>query len=339
MLGYLIKEGNASGSRAGDVAVAPTPVTTVYEKPKERVLFFPERDANPFFHLMEALWMLAGRNDVAFLEFYNRRMKDFSDDGKTFHGAYGYRWRNHFGGDQISLVIDLLKNNPRTRRAVIQMWDCSTDLRGLEHGKDVPCNLVVTPWIDIEKSALNMTVFCRSNDIIWGAAGANAVHFSILQEYLASMFHLDVGVYYQISNNFHAYEPLFTDLLVHIADMTPEINEYSVGSVQTTPIVTDPGTFDEELFRFMNWHDIKTDYKTRPQQAIVDKEWKNKFFPEVAIPMALAYFIFRSKDPDRWEKISPLLGGGSSTNDWLYASWHWMQRHTREKDNGTPTTQ
>jgi hypothetical protein len=53
--------GIESDSRAGRVLVMQTPVTSVYRNPCERVLMDPLRDANPFFHLMESLWMLAGR--------------------------------------------------------------------------------------------------------------------------------------------------------------------------------------------------------------------------------------------------------------------------------------
>ena len=55
----LLKEGVEEPSRNGLVLVMPTPVTTVYQRPQERVVFSPERNANPFFHLMESLWMLA----------------------------------------------------------------------------------------------------------------------------------------------------------------------------------------------------------------------------------------------------------------------------------------
>ena len=57
-------------TRNGEVYRSKTPVTTVYEKPKERVLFWEERDANPFFHFMEGLWMLTGRNDLEFVKRY-----------------------------------------------------------------------------------------------------------------------------------------------------------------------------------------------------------------------------------------------------------------------------
>ena len=50
-----------------------------------------------------------------------------------------------------------------------------------------------------------MTVCCRSNDIIWGTYGTNAVHFSMLQEYLAARLNAQLGVYRHISDSFHAY--------------------------------------------------------------------------------------------------------------------------------------
>ena len=90
-------------SRAGEVMEFPTPVTTVYKNPTERVLFEELRDANPFFHFMESLWMLAGRNDLAYVEQYNKRMREYSDDGVELHGAYGYRWINVRG----QLIKDL----------------------------------------------------------------------------------------------------------------------------------------------------------------------------------------------------------------------------------------
>ena len=51
-----------------------------------------------------------------------------------------------------------------------------------------------------------MTVCNRSNDMIWGAYGANAVHMSILMEYVAVAVNAPMGSYYQISDSFHIYE-------------------------------------------------------------------------------------------------------------------------------------
>ena len=127
-------------------------------------------------------------------------MKNFSDDGKVFNAAYGHRWRKHFGTDQLLDVINLLKQDISTRQAVIQMWDVE-DL--VKDTCDKACNTQLI--FDTRNNKLNMTVFNRSNDVWWGAYGANAVHFSFLQEVIARAIDYPLGEYRQVSNNFHLY--------------------------------------------------------------------------------------------------------------------------------------
>ena len=88
-------------TRNGAALEFPTPVMTTYTDSRERVLFYPQRDANPYFHFMESLWMLAGRNDVEWISQFNGRINTYSDDGEHFHGAYGFRWREWFTKDQL----------------------------------------------------------------------------------------------------------------------------------------------------------------------------------------------------------------------------------------------
>ena len=110
-------------TRNGPALVYPEIVTTTYRHPEERVLFDPQRDANPIFHLMESIWMIAGRKDVRFVKQFNKNMENFSDNKVDFNAAYGWRWRQHFGHDQLLDVIELLRKDPDTRQAVVQMWD------------------------------------------------------------------------------------------------------------------------------------------------------------------------------------------------------------------------
>src|SRR5437667_129280 len=121
-LQWLLAAGVEENSRNGPVLVSPEPVMVTYTRPQERVLFSPLRDANPFFHLMEALWMLAGRNDVEWPAYFASNMRNYSDDGKIFHGAYGYRWRKAMSFDQLALIARELKANSESRRCVLQMW-------------------------------------------------------------------------------------------------------------------------------------------------------------------------------------------------------------------------
>ena len=216
-------------SRNGPVIVLPEPLTSVYERPWERVLFHPGRDANPFFHLMEALWMLDGGEDIAFVADYNKRMKEFSDDGVTLNGAYGYRWRYHFEKDQLLYVIEMLSRDPTTRRAVLGMWDPLDDLGS--SSKDIPCNTHI--YFRAHGHLLDMTVCCRSNDAVWGAYGANVVHFSILHEAVARAAGFSQGRMYQISNNFHIYERHWPLLNIPVV-----LNDYYKGQDITLPLFT-----------------------------------------------------------------------------------------------------
>lgn len=215
-------------SRAGATLSAPFPVTTLYSNPTERMLFDPVRDANPFFHIFEGIWMLAGRNDVAWISQFNSNMVNFSDDGHTFHGTYGFRWREHFGVDQIKFIIKELIRNPETRRAVLAMWDPNADLAKIKDGLDVPCNTTI--YFTVRNGGLEMTVCCRSNDIVWGCYGANAVHMSMLHEFVAQATGLPVGAYYQISNDWHVYEKHFQ----FIGKVPPEREPYPEGHFAIT---------------------------------------------------------------------------------------------------------
>lgn len=189
-------------SRNGEVFSIPDPVIFGLSNPRNRVITDPIRDANPFFHVMEFVWMMAGSNDIKWIAQFNRRMMDFSDDGYTQHAAYGHRWRGYFGYDQIKKAIRLLKHNVHDRRVVVQMWDPETDLG--HKGKDVPCNTQL--MFRVLDGKLNMTVTNRSNDLIWGAMGSNVVHFTMLQELISQATDIPLGKYYVVSNNLHIYK-------------------------------------------------------------------------------------------------------------------------------------
>lgn len=196
--------GIMEASRNGRVLVAPGPVITEYSEPRERLLMDRLRDANPFFHLFEAIWMLAGRRDVKFVSQFAEQISAYSDNGEVFHGAYGHRWINHFEFDQLDAIMAELQIDPTSRRIVLSMWDPKADLELSQKGKkDLPCN--THAYFGVRDGALNMTVCNRSNDMVWGAYGANAFHFSFLQEFMSLAMSLRTGTYCQISNNFHAY--------------------------------------------------------------------------------------------------------------------------------------
>lgn len=208
VLRTLQQTGIQSPSRNGPVVRFPGPVCLEYVNPRRRLLTDPTRDANPFFHLFETMWMFGGLSELEPLLVYNKEMAQYSDDGKNLRGtAYGHRWRNYQAwGDQLHKAVDTLLVNPDDRRVVITMWD---PMELGKKGKDFACNLQVLfstrPPQDSGRYTLDMTVTNRSNDLIYGAMGSNMFHFSMLLEYVASHVKMDVGTYYQFSNNLHLY--------------------------------------------------------------------------------------------------------------------------------------
>lgn len=275
-------------SRNGPVLAFPEPVTTVYERPRQRVLFSHKRRANPVFHFLESLWMLAGRNDVGFPATFVKNMKSFTDDGATYHGAYGHRWRRWFGHDQLHWIIEELRRDPDSRRAVLQMWDGAKDpVAVASRGKDVPCNTAI--YFDLRDGRLNMLVSCRSNDVVWGCYGANAVHMSVLQEYIAHALGVPMGVYRQMSNDLHVYlERNDRASLAALADDCERWNYYSFSQDMDVPMFD--GTIreiDDDIYRFFSWFDVDG------VPAMVDKMppngFKTNLFRSVLFPMLRAW--------------------------------------------------
>lgn len=325
---YLLNEGIEEQSRNGPVLVAPGPVCTVYPHPLRHVLLSPVRDANPFFHLMESLWMLAGNKDLGWLTFFNSKYASYSDDGLTVWGAYGWRWRSFFGWDQIERIVEELKANPDSRRCVLAMWNASNvmfdaalkwrntasdDFFVATHGgKDVPCNTQV--YVDARGGVLNITVCCRSNDIIWGAYGANAVHFSMLAVYLALRIGIPVGEYRQFSNNFHLYTDTFDRTkLERMSDESALLHNSDYGGFEDTT----GRDFDLDLAGFM----VGTEY-AGDSQLLERDEFATPFFAYVCVPAFNAWLAHKRKEP-----TSAMARAQSIQHeDWQLACTQWLER-------------
>jgi thymidylate synthase len=303
-------------SRNGPVLVFNMPVATCYLRPDQRVMFWPERDANPFFHLYESFWMLHGCQDAARVAAFVARMGTFSDDGVTLHGAYGYRWRSWFQHDQLAWAIKRLKANRDDRRVVIGMWDAGEDPKVADAGgKDVPCNTHI--YVNVNnRGELDITVCCRSNDMVWGAYGANAVHFSMLQEYLAAAIGVPMGRYYQISNNMHVYKKVLTDELLSIANEGRGLpSPYANVDVAPYALLGD-GTPPEQLLE-----DIGLFIDDGATIGL-----RSKFMRRVFVPMCMAHEHYRkTQGLDRYNGALEILEQ-CKASDWRRAGSEWITR-------------
>lgn len=352
-IAMLTEEGREEPSRAGPVLVMPCPVTTVYARPRERVLFSPLRDANPFFHLAESLWMLAGRRDAAFLnnfvgDFGERFAEPSLNNLGHIHDAYGYRWRHQLGFDQLNEVVKQLTEKPESRQAVIQMWDAtnypddmsvwheaSDDLCG--EWRTRPCNThaylrirssfppVGAPGVMVDP-VLDLTVLCRSNDIWWGAYGANACHFSILQEYLAARLDVGAGTMYQVSNNYHVYRVQLDQLAERRKKSSVHTlldNRYFV-DMQPAPLVHDAESFDEEVRLLLEaYEQVQAGGDTEEPDSMLGN-FLNPFLTLTVWPVLMAHRHRRGAPGESQSWLEQI-----EAPDWRTAATEWIARRTR----------
>jgi hypothetical protein len=259
-------------TRNGVARVLPHPALLVLHSPNYRVIGCPIRNANPFFHVMEVVWMFAGQNNVEWLRQFNSRIDTFAN-GDIMHGAYGNRWFEQWG-DQVEHIIETLQKNPSSRQLVLQMWDPMTD--NAPHWKDRPCNTHI--YFRVRDKKLEMTVCNRSNDVVWGMFGANIVHMTYLQEFVAIASGLKLGNYYVFTNNLHFYTTLYPQGKRIWDNIVEGPNPYPC---DTFPILTryeDPHAFRQQCRDFVagRFHNIVSPWLLR-----------------VAAPM---YHAYREKD-------------------------------------------
>jgi hypothetical protein len=269
---------------------------------------------------MEAMWMLAGRDDGAFLDFYIKDFsKRFGKDG-VIMDAYGQRWKYGNRYNQLDEIIAQLRNDPTTRQCVLQMWGAGRD--DLRAYSAKPCNLVAT--FRVVAGRLDMSVFNRSNDVIWGCCGANAVHFPLLQEYIAARLEVEMGHYWQISTNLHLYTAHLEVMENRISRIDGKENEFSdylrdeSDYEETQPLVKWPRTFDEELLEVMRF----IDEMHKGNLEIYDGSITNPFLSQVVLRMAMAHYLHKNGAvADALDIVESV-----PADDWRTAGEQWINR-------------
>lgn len=306
--------GKPQQSRNGPVVTALDPVILTIKRPNERVLFDADRDCNPFFHLMEFVWMLAGCRDVGFIEYYNKGYRKYAEADGTVHGAYGYRWRRHFGFDQIKTVIAHIKSDPKSRRAVLSMWSPEEDLTFHAGPKlawnDVPCNTHIyfrTRWDDTGREYLDMTVCNRSNDMFWGMLGANVVHMTYLHELVARGCNMNMGFYRVFTNNLHAYVEM------------PGFEKIWNRTVLPYDPYQKEVTSQPLLVGYETVEDLMTDAVHFVYGS--GEKLRTYWFKQVALPMRVAWEDRKSLQGDGIRFINQI-----TATDWRLACQEWVQR-------------
>lgn len=195
----VLRRGVRESTRVGGVLTVPCPVMVVMTNPRDRWLSLSGRNSNPFYFLADTAWVLNQQNDLASLTKYLPRIGEYSDDGETLDGmAYGHRLKGQLEQLYHLAESDNIRGN---RRVVVTMYH-SHDIFG--DGNSIPCNTQL--MFREVGGALNLYVTNRSNDLVWGALGANSVCFSYIQEAVAHLAGLEVGTYTLFTKDLHVYD-------------------------------------------------------------------------------------------------------------------------------------
>ncbi len=158
-----------------------------------------EIKGTPYSCLGELCWYLARSKQLEFIYYYIPKYCE-SADGDEIFGGYGPRLFQWEGLTQLVSIIDILRNRPDSRQAVIQLFD-GHDLLG-DH-RDVPCTCTLQFLKRANK--LHMIVNMRSNDAYLGLPH-DFFCFTMLQEILAKSLSVELGTYKHSVGSLHLYE-------------------------------------------------------------------------------------------------------------------------------------
>lgn len=229
--------------------------------PRNRIITSPTRNVNYGFAVGELCWYIRGDNDLHTMQYYNKRMSQFSNDGQTINSAYGYRmFKARWTFDsQFDMILQELKADPDSRRAVMHINETS-DLRDAltwEGGsKDVPCTMSLQLLIRNRK--LHMHVLMRSNDVVWGMP-YDVFSFTCLQEiFLYKLQELgvpvdDLGEYHHTAGSLHVYDTHFD--MAHKVSKEPDV-EVAPMKPFTLKSIENLALEDEPSIRNDSWADF-----------------------------------------------------------------------------------
>ena len=145
------------------------------------------------------------------LEQYRLEMLDGILDFEVERGNWAYTYHQRYA-DQMPFIIEELKRNPSSRRAVMLVRDKASDM-----GSDDPACLQHIQYF-IRDGKLSCKVLFRSNDAA-KAAFMNAFALILLQQRIAEALDVPVGDYTHRANSFHCYEKDFDLLAGYVAQI------------------------------------------------------------------------------------------------------------------------
>lgn len=154
--------------------------------------------------IYELLWFLNGDTNIKYLNDNKVRIWDeWADENGDLGNIYGYQWRswpapNGESVDQISQIIDSIKNNPDSRRHIVSAWNVA-DIKNMALP---PCHILFQFYVADGK--LSCQLYQRSADIFLGVP-FNIASYAILLKMVAQATGLEAHEFVHTLGDAHIY--------------------------------------------------------------------------------------------------------------------------------------
>ncbi len=154
--------------------------------------------------IYELLWFLKGDTNAHYLQEHGVRIwNEWADEDGNLGHIYGYQWRSwpdYQGGhiDQITEVINQIKNNPDSRRMIVSAWNVA-DLKNMNLP---PCHILFQFYVANGK--LSCQLYQRSADTFLGVP-FNIASYSLLTMMVAQVCGLQPGDFVYTTGDTHIY--------------------------------------------------------------------------------------------------------------------------------------
>jgi len=193
--------------------------------------------------IYELLWFLKGETNISYLKENGVSIWDeWADENGELGPVYGYQWRSWPGRngetiDQISGLIDQIKNNPDSRRLIVTAWNPSD----VEKMALPPCHCLFQFYVSNGK--ISCQLYQRSADIFLGVP-FNIASYALLTMMIAKILKLEIGEFVHTFGDAHLYSNHF--------DQAKEQLQRDFKELPKMRIISDPESiFDFEFEDFV----------------------------------------------------------------------------------------
>lgn len=154
--------------------------------------------------IYELLWFLKGDTNIKYLNDHKVRIwNEWADKNGDLGPVYGHQWRgwgapNGKHIDQISEIIDQIKNNPDSRRIIVSAWNVAD----IPQMALAPCHALFQFYVADGK--LSLQLYQRSADVFLGVP-FNIASYCLLLHMVAQVCNLKVGEFIHTFGDVHIY--------------------------------------------------------------------------------------------------------------------------------------